>query len=328
MKVGSNTILVTDGYLNTSNNTWDSLVYFGNTASIDGFKNAESRKNKLTFIVKGDVDVSSSNVEVNNIDVGIGKMSMTYNFDDGSMRGFLEVNNLPIGPAYVNQGQMSINFGNSGYYFALGSESFFVGNAGEFKGGFIFGNTSSVHPEDINFFSKNFVAHLPNFTTEGITGMYAIGEKVFVNKSIDLIFTKASIDAGIGVYVNADFSNSYNFTVGGYGHASIKGSSEFEELGVTVCEVGVCLSAFCGIEAIYNHSNHSLTMNNCVTLSASGYADGICTEPLKAIGVDPSLKFSIAANYGYSNTDGFHASFNLSGNCGSGKNTFNTNNCH
>ncbi len=327
MIVGNNSILVTDGYLNTSNNAWDSLVYFGNTASIDGFKNADKPENKLTFVVKGDVDVSSSNVEVNNIDVGIGKMSMTYDFDEGSMRGFLEVHNLPIGPAYVSQGQMSINFGRTGYYFALGSESFFLGNAGEFKGGFIFGNSSKIDPVDINFFSKNFKVRLPDFSTEGISGMYAIGEKVFINKSIDLVFAKAAIDAGVGIYVNADFSNSYAFTLGGYGHAEVKGSAGFDEAGVNICSVDVCVSAFCNVEAKYVHKTNTLTMNNCMVLSAQANSSGIgCGDALGAIGVDPSLKFSIGANYGY---DGevFYATFNLNGKCGNGDESFDVSGC-
>jgi hypothetical protein len=325
MVVGNKKILITDGILTSSHNNWDSLVYTGITPSFEGLNDPTKPQNKLTFVVHGAIGVTSSDIQVKNIDTGIGKLKMLYNFDDASMKGTLEMKNVPLGPAFINQGEMTVNFDKNGFYFVVASESLIIGTAGQFKGGFILGSTNKVYGEDISCLSDNFKIDLPDFTGQGLTGMYVIGEKVVANKTIDLIFLEASAKAGLGLFVNTNFSSNPTFIIGGYGHASIEGSAGFEELGVTVCNVWACLSAYYKVEAGYESG--SIIMDNCASISAAGGSSGVCTAPLEAIGVDPSLSYSISAKYGYSSSKGFYTQLDLGGSCTSGNNSNNSDIC-
>jgi hypothetical protein len=205
---------------------------------------------------------------------------------------------------------MNIRFDNNGYYFALESQSMNIGVMGEFKGGLIVGNTSKILPEHISAITNDFKVNLPPFAEQGITGFYTIGEKVFVDKTLDLKFVSVAAEAGMGLFVNSDFSNNKEFKVGGYGHITLKGSQGFEELGVTVCELGLCLGAYFSIEGGYSSDNFFI--ENCASISGMGYANGVCAAPLSALGVD-DCSFSISAKYGYKIPDGFFYEFDLFG---------------
>jgi hypothetical protein len=206
---------------------------------------------------------------------------------------------------------MDVRFDANGYYFALASQSMEIGVMGEFKGGLIAGNTSKIIPEHISAFTNDFKVNLPPFTTQGVTGFYTIGEKVFVDKTLDLKFVNVSALAGMGLFVNADFSDDPEFKVGGYGHVKLMGSQGFDEAGINVCTVGLCLGAYFSIEGGY--SSGSFFIENCASISGMGYAEGVaCGAPLEALGVD-DCSFSISATYGYKAPDGFFYDFDLLG---------------
>jgi hypothetical protein len=313
MIIGSNEIDVFEGKTATiaNNSAWSKLTYSGYTNNIGGLNDPEAGTvNTLRFTVNGALDVSCQDIKVKNLDTGFGQMSLLYNFSENSMTGHLNISNLPLGFALINQGVMDVRFDANGYYFALASQSMKIGVMGEFKGGLIAGNTSKIIPEHISAFTNGFKVNLPPFTTQGVTGFYTIGEKVIVDKTLDLKFVSVSAQAGMGLFVNADFSNNPEFKVGGYGHMKLMGSQGFEELGVTVCEVGLCLGAYFSIEGGY--SNNNFFIENCASISGMGYADGVCAAPLEALGVD-DCSFSISATYGYEAPDGFFYDFDLSG---------------
>ncbi|MDT8430977.1 MAG: hypothetical protein RQ746_05515 [Bacteroidales bacterium] len=313
MIVGNNEIDVFEGETKTiaSNSAWNKLTYSGYTRNIDGLNDPEAGTvNTLRFTVNGALDVTSQDIKVKNLDSGFGQMSMVYNFSESSMTGHLNINNLPLGFAMIHEGVMNVRFDANGYYFAMASQSMDIGVMGEFKGGLIAGNTSKIIPEHISAFTNGFKVNLPPFASQGITGVYTIGEKVFVDKTLDLKFVNVSAQAGMGLYVNADFSDNPEFKVGGYGHVKLMGSQGFEELGVTVCEVGLCLGAYFSIEGGY--SNGNFFIENCASISGMGYANGVCAAPLSALGVD-DCSYSISATYGYKAPDGFFYEFDLLG---------------
>lgn len=326
MRTGANKVLVSSGNIPVKNNQWGELVYSGLTTAIEGLDGVGKNKNVLTFTVHGDIDVESDNLRVTNINAGLGTLNLVYNFKNSSLTGTLNLNNVPVGPAFINQGVMVARFDNNGYYLAVNSENLIFGAAGQFKGGFLLGNTSKVEADHIQNIIKNFRVNLPPFTTNGLKGMYVIGEKVIANQSLDLIFTNVSAKSGLGIYTNTDFQANPTFLIGGYGYASIKGSRGYDVLGETVCEAGACIGSYYNVQGGCEKGN--IVMDNCASITASGYANGLCTEPLDAIGVDVSeLGFSISAKYGYNSSKGFYINLDLFGGCSSGNNSNNKNNC-
>ncbi|MBE0653208.1 MAG: hypothetical protein IH594_05395, partial [Bacteroidales bacterium] len=313
MVVGNNEIDVFEVETKTiaNNSAWSKLIYRGYTRNIDGLSDPQAgTENTLKFTVNGALDVSSQDIKVKNLKTGFGEMSLVYNFSEGSMTGHLNISDLPLGFALISEGVMNVRFDANGYYFAMASQSMEIGVMGEFKGGLIAGNTSKILPEHISTFTKDFKVNLPPFTTQGLTGFYTIGEKVFVDKTLDLKFVTVSAQAGMGLFVNSDFSDNKEFKVGGYGHAKLMGSQGLEEAGINVCTVGLCLGAYFSIEGGY--SNDNFFIENCVSISGMGYSEGYCEAPLSVLGVD-DCSFSISAKYGYKKPDGFFYEFDLFG---------------
>ncbi|MBN2164860.1 MAG: hypothetical protein JW717_01140 [Marinilabiliaceae bacterium] len=302
--IGSNSVDVFEGLINTSDNNWGILSYNGYTQSINGL---EDKNNVLEFKVNGAIDVSSSNVKVTNIDVGMGSMTMVYDINSGSMTGTLNINMLPLGYATIKQGLMKMCFDSHGYYFAVNSQLIIGVNDG-WKGGFVIGNTNYINPTDLTQIKKAFKeGYLPPFFKGGsLTGFYTIGEKQLLDKSYDLIFVDASLKAGLGAFVNGDFGSDPEFLIGGYAYASLHGEAGLSKL----CRVGVGIDVHGIVSGGYD--NGSFSFSNCLSIAGKGWSDGYCTAPLKALGVPTSLRFSLKADCIYNN--GFN--FNISeGSC-------------
>lgn len=303
MKIGSNVFDVFDGNIVTinKNKDWGILKYQAYTHSIEGLdEKGKGKSNILNFEVNGAIAVSSKNLKATNLDVGFGTMSLVYDINEASMTGYLNIKHLPLGFAVINDGTMNMRFDGNGYYFALSSQSMLIGITGQWRGGLVLGNTSKIIPEHIAHVVHGFEnKYRPEFANGGkLKGIYAIGEKVIVDFSYDLIFVNASAKAGLGLFLNSDFSaGTPSFIIGGYGYADFNGSRGFDEFDVTICTAGVGLKAFYEVSGGY--SKGKFVFNNCASITGYGFSEGACTAPLTAIGVDPKLEISVKADITY-----------------------------
>ena len=299
VKVGSNTIEVFDGYIFTTNNMerWSRLLYKGYSHSIEGL---EDEDNVLLFNVYGDIEVSTNDIKVTNIDLGFGQMEMVYDINEARMHGTLNVKLLPMGFATLKDALFIINFDRNGYYFTAYS-GLIIGPIHGWQGGLVLGNTSLIDQADIAKIKDSFEkVYLPDFFYgHPFKGIYALGDKILFDNRFDLIFVDASVKSGIGAFINCDFSSSPEVVLSGYAYADIKGHTTLSEL----CKVGVKINADAVIAGGYQ--NGAFFLDNCLSILGVGWADGLCVEPLKALGVPTSLEVSLKANTRVDSKDGF-----------------------
>ncbi len=291
MMAGKNPFRIKSGGASVAGNQWGILQYEGLTGEIEGLKDKQNQPNTLTFKVNGGIDVSADQFSVTNIQTPLGGINMTYDFAQGILVGNLSMQHIPLGFAYLYQGMATVRFDNQGYYLALNLQNFAIGpNPGMpgFRGGFIAGATSKVAANDIAAIQQNFRKNLPDFTATGLTGFYVIGEKCIINQGLDLVFTEVSAAAGLGIYINTNFNQNPEFTVGGYGYCDLDYTQcwEIPKTGPSCC-AGV--SGKLAFDVSGGYKNNAFYMNNCGSLSIKPFITGSCGTVLDHLGFDHYL---------------------------------------
>jgi len=287
-KAGSNIVKITDGSIHTINNNseWNSLVFNGNTSAIDGL-NGAGADNTLTFTVYGDVDVSSSSIKLTNIDVGLGNMSLVFDFEKGSLYGNLVVHDVDLGYATVVYGQVSVKFDNSGYYLAMANTHLKLLQVLGVQGGLLIGNSSSVLPADVSALISGFEGKFkPNLST--IHGFYFIGQAnlLDINEEVPVVpVLSINIKAGLGSYVMGDFDPANRkVKIGGYVFANASGG-----FSVGLCSFSVYTGASANMDGEYSFSPKVLTLQAC--------ADGDFGVHMCLYDVDVDFNFNLYAKH-------------------------------
>jgi hypothetical protein len=190
---------------------------------------------------------------------------MAYLFAEKALVGDLTITaNLNMGFAALQSGMMGMRFDPQGFYMG------FFGNiligSDNYLGGFLLG----IYNENLNNFAQPMLAGFetgkPDFSS--IHGFYAIGQRNLIDKSFNLVGINVAAKAGIGAYVQFDYSLA-KFQVGGYGFAKVKGG-----INVPLCGfVGVHQNAYVDVVGTYLEGN--LTISTCSTLETCVGACGL-----------------------------------------------------
>ncbi|PID93408.1 MAG: hypothetical protein CSA95_08000 [Bacteroidetes bacterium] len=219
---GNKYLIVTDGGMDYKNHNWSHLAFNAHPCK-EGGQEGLSEEDNLHFEVAGAVSVSGDEINVNNMsdqggDSPFSGINLSYNFKEQSLFGSMNIGYVELGYASLLEGTMQMLFSPKGFYF--GSMATIEYNKTPFDGGVLIGYTSQNLTKYTIPLLHKFKAEgsdRPNFSS-GLRGFYLIGQKPFLDdKSIDLVVAEASIDAGVGVWINCNFATEI-FKIGGYGY--------------------------------------------------------------------------------------------------------------
>lgn len=284
-QVGSNTLKVFEGSMQTTNNNseWDNLKFKANTTQIAGL-NKEGSDNVLDFTVDGTVKASCQSLEVSNINVGLGKMNVTYDFNKGQLYGNLQLHNIELGYGYLKEGEMSVLFDHDGYYLSCYTDIWLL-HLFWADCGFIFGNSNHVQTKDITILTQNFKSrYKPDLSS--IKGFYCIGEfkPIDINEKI-LKVIPVVVSAGMGSYYQGSLNDDdKKITIGGYLFGDVEGGVSFK-----VCKVGVNFHTLGELKGDYTLGTTDINLNGCIQ---GGFSVNACK-------IEGSLDFHVNANCQY-----------------------------
>ncbi len=221
---GNKYFIVTDGNMHYQDYDWSHLV-FNAHPSPEGGQEGLGEDDNFKFEVAGSVDVSSDEVRVNNMDSEedgsspFSGINLVYNFKEQSLLGTMKINRVELGYATISEGHMEMLFNPKGFYFGCVANILY--NQTPFRGGVLIGfTTQNLNPYTVPLLYdfKSEGSDRPDFRA-GLKGFYIIAQKpVLEDKEIDLVIADASIDAGVGVWVNCNFVEGATFMIGGYGY--------------------------------------------------------------------------------------------------------------
>jgi hypothetical protein len=258
--MGKEKMHITEGRIAVTpfGNTWKELKYKAYTRS-QGLDN----RNAVAYVVHGGVEADSDAIKVDQIDTPFGNLSMAYLFDESALVGHLEITKpINLGYAGINNGMMETRFDPSGFY--LGIVSNVTINGINFDGGLMIGYYGkSMDEANAKIFDrmKKIPPKMPV-----LHGLYFIGEKVVINKNLDLLVFEAGAEGRIGAYVGMDFVEA-KVTGGGYGYLYVHGGVDLE-----LCYIGVTSTTWVNMEVQYQ--NKKLSICNCGETQISTSACG------------------------------------------------------
>lgn len=205
-------------------NDWDLLTLTGNLLTNDatlatGGNN--TNQNKMTFTVKGGIEVDGEAVKVTNISLPFGKMNMVYEFETKSLIGSLMVNDQQLGP-FKAGGTVQMAIDPQGWYF-LGACMVSTGIPGPLNTmnmGFLLGNHNFSGGDWTNVkdavsqysFDKSSLCWLQGKANSGgIHGFYITAGKHILDESIGFEVPMAALtlqaEVGAEASLYTDFSN-------------------------------------------------------------------------------------------------------------------------
>jgi hypothetical protein len=289
MAAGAHIMPVESGWMKVVGEAWDTLRYTALTTQVEGLNPTDAPPNKLDFKVYGGIDVSGDNISVNNISdqndnpIAMGGMKLTYNFAENSLLGHMSVYHLPLGYAVINKGDATVRFDPRGFYILLDLHSFSLGpypGMPGFKGAILVGGTSQVQQNDLAYVRSNFRVNLPDFSTP-FAGIYVIGEKEIINEELNVIVMEISAAAGLGMFVNFNFSSNPVFMIGGYGYCDVSGQKSWGIPAGPSCGASIRGKLWYDIEGGYQ--NNQFEINSCGDVSVQPSIDGTCEDVFNAL---------------------------------------------
>lgn len=295
-------------------NDWDLLTFTGNLLTNDATlatSGNNTSQNKMTFTVKGDVDVSGDAMKVSNISLPFGKMNMVYEYQTKSLKGSLVVNDQQLGP-FKAGGTVQMSIDPQGWFF-MGACIVNTGIPGPFSTmnmGFLLGNHNFSGSDWTNVkdvvsqysFDKSSLCWLQKNPGSGnIKGFYITAGKHILDEKIGFDVPGASLylraEVGGEASLFTDFSNPgiqlsgglYGSVKAGASALNISANGEFKVSGSftgAVTEQKMCIGGKLG-----------------ASLSVSGTIDlGIKEVSLGSIQKNAVLAMTFSKNSGM-NTD-------------------------
>lgn len=232
-------LFIESGEALASLSEWDYLRFTALTNNLEGID--QHPDNQINFTVYGAVKASSGNLRVNEISTPLGQMQLDYNFDEQSLTGTLNIQHANLGFARIQGGTMGVRFDSNGYYLAFTGQFALLEQG--LGGGCVIGSSSAIRDEHLKPVLQGYRSgYIPDqLSQKRISGIYAIGKRSVIDKEIDVGIT-LSAKAEAGPYVNLDFSQGGEYTLGGYMWMQFKGGVETE-----VCDMGICSGAMIDI---------------------------------------------------------------------------------
>lgn len=290
-------------------NDWNLLSFSGEILG-DSTLIDQGKTTKMTFTVRGDVDVNPDEMKVKDVPFTPPGTTFRYIFSEKRVVGAMSVDMSLFGPVKV-KGALEISVGSPGWYFAGAGEARGMPNpVGSFATGFLIGMTSNL-PESAKKTATQFSPAMPcqlaNATE--LKGFYFSGKKIFDNIVPDL-----NVDVNLGVvafYVRtqlpaidaavfADFSDGFQATLS----CGLTSGIEVGMSSITCTDLTGGARVAGRVTSAVGGGDFQLNGNVCSSLSLS-FTQGIpipfngCETIFslnKTIGVDVSLKLGSIAN--------------------------------
>ena len=240
IKMGKEKMDVIDGKISVVNGNWNELVFRCNTHS-DGLDD----NNVVVFNIKGGISVNSDNIQADEIETPIGKLTVTYLFDEKALVGKLTVTKpIQLGFGSLNSGMMETRFDPHGFYIITNGSVTIAG--ANYIGGFVLGVYEESLTQKAAFYLKEMRKLPPQLSA--IHGFYVIGERKLIDTSFIIPVVPpiaVSVNSGVGAYVRFDYKDT-EFSVGGYGYLDAYG-------GVTIglCSISIDASAYLEVKGSY-----------------------------------------------------------------------------
>ena len=221
-----------------ANTDWNTLTFSGelndpksNSTNGGTADKMQDTSTVLTFNVLGDLNVSSSHVQMNNIKTPLGDLVLTYDFPSHELRGSLHMNQVKFGE-YAFTGDIQSTMGPNGMLLLgagqLNTGTLFVNGFGTLNIGLLFGNTD-LTDDNINTVTKyshakNSLCWLDENKT-GFKGFFFTGGLDIIDEhdGVNLGIAAAYFNANLGVEasVGANFANkNYMMLLGAHGSVS------------------------------------------------------------------------------------------------------------
>ncbi len=262
IKIGRETMHISEGKISVVSNTWNELHYKAYTRSTGLDDN-----NEMEYVVHGGIEVSGDKIEMNKIETPFGDFSMAYLFAPKALVGHLTINKkISTGYATVNSGMLDMRFDPAGFYISLLANMDINGVPcdGGFVGGYY---NENLDPVMAGVFGK--MHKKPEAVSDGIKGFFFMGESPVVDKTVELKIIDIYIVGAVGAYIGANFQGKDEVIGGGYGYVFSKGGVNIYPCGF----VGVENTSWVNMEIQY--LNKEVTMCGCGTTEYSVHACGL-----------------------------------------------------
>ncbi len=216
-------LVIKSGEQIVTSNKWKPMQLKALSSNSDGMNGKE---NEFKFIVHGAIDIDNDEAKIDNIDIGIGKLDMTYNWSDQSINGSLMMRvNIPCGPVTLVKGGTGFcRFGSGGFYIgysgSLTISGFNVTNASMVLGWH--DNVLDKHKNlAIGYFINKSLINKTQISEGKVHGIFIGAQKIFWNDEIYLGVPTFFINtnAGMEVFLEASFKNPISMTIGGFATA-------------------------------------------------------------------------------------------------------------
>ncbi|MHC1706920.1 MAG: hypothetical protein AB9842_05290 [Bacteroidales bacterium] len=284
-------------------NDWDLLRFSGEILGDSTLVN-EGKTTRMTFKVRGDVDVSPDELKVKDVPFTPPGTTFRYIFSEKRVVGSMPLNTSLFGPVNLN-GVMEISIGSPGWYMCGAAEAKGLPSPiGSFAAGFLLGMTSNL-PQSAKQTASQFSPAMPCQLTEAssFNGFYFTGKKV-----LDNIIPDLNVDVNLGVVafwvktqlpaidaaVFANFSNGFQATLSAGVQASVHAG--MSSITCTDLTGGVTLAG--RVTAAVGDGAFQLSGNICNSMSLS-FTQGVpipfagCETLFslnKTLGIDVTMK--------------------------------------
>ena len=259
---------VYDGQTIVTGNRWQPLHFMAKPDAQD--QKGMDENNEMHFKVNGNISMDGDNIKMDGLsdngNAPLSSLKMAYNFKTSTLTGSIAIPPLQLGYASITQGLANMQIDPHGFYFGARAKVTYSGVP--LQGGIVTGyTTSDLGPVSTPILYK-FKAEGSDRVdlSNGIKGFYLIGQiPILEDEEINLVVTKASIDAGLGAWFHVNYDNNLALKIGGYGyfdaHASIaclslnrhiyvglQGGYDNNNLYIMGCGVDSFIFSACGVD--------------------------------------------------------------------------------
>lgn len=226
---GDKKLIVRDGVQIVNGDVWDPLTY---TANMLNFKGASPTQAPMTFVVTGSVETHGAEIEVKDIDLGFGNISLSYDFEAQALYGSMQYSFTPsvtLGPVLVDYIGAEVQVDPDGFIFSAEVQGRYLGVFNVLVG-LLVGAHSNI-PDSIitNAMKRTEIKEIPLMLQDhAMAGFYLTGHvdiiDAYLEGSLPLIIptveVKLGAEMGFDARIYMDFSgNTTYFGFDAYAYA-------------------------------------------------------------------------------------------------------------
>jgi len=269
-----------NGSMRVQNGSWTNFSFSGDML---GTKGVEEGKNRMTFVVEGEIKASGQELGIKNMDTPFGDMSWTYEFENSRLIGNLEFS-IDVSSTHID-GQAETLVDPSGWYLIAGGKMKLPG-LGPAQAAILVGDYPLMPQSVRDIFAEcSYKKGLPESFEAQISGFLFSGSIAIpiiipdVEFDLEILYAKLGIHAGgdARLWMNFDGSgNEYGIGLLAFVHAFVEAGS------ITCTEVSAHATAELGAEGSYHSASGKFSFDGCGSLSLGVHV----TQKLYACNLD------------------------------------------